>query len=140
MAAWRSEAEVLIAELLGPGNVAWVPWGALVPIAGAAAVAVSLVGRATDVEERHGVFTGIAAALAPGAALVVVDHNRPRTVPAAAWAVVASPRVPGWTPARRWRRLAQPTAREVQAAGFRVERLRLVAGERVQVIVARRPE
>jgi hypothetical protein len=51
---------------------------------------------------------------------------------------VAAPRPAGVTPAIRWRRLAYPTAREIRAAGFVIERLRLAAGERVQVVWARR--
>jgi hypothetical protein len=137
--AWRPAAEALITELLGPVDLPWLPWGTPITRGEAAAVAVSLVGCDPDSAERCRAFMDLAAALGPGGVLVVADHNRPRGLPAAVWAVVASPAVPGRTPARRWRRLARPTAREVQAAGFTVERLRLVAGERVQVIVARRP-
>ena len=139
MAAWRRAADALIAELLGADDVTWLPWDAPALPTRAGTLAVSLVGRDPDAEERRRRFTALAAALAPGGVLVALDHNRPRRLPAALWAVIAAPFVPGWSPVRRWRRLARLTAREVQGAGLRVERLRLVAGERVQVIVARRP-
>jgi hypothetical protein len=68
-----------------------------------------------------------------GGALVVVDHNQPR----ACWrrvvgtALLAARGIP---PARA----RHPVAREVAAHGFAVERLRLAAGERVQLVLARR--
>jgi hypothetical protein len=138
MAAWRRETEALLAELLGGFDLAWTDWDTPPP-GGSAATAVSLVGLDPSHEDRHRVFLALAAALAPASVLIVVDHNRPRRMAAALAALAAAPAVPGASPVRRWRRLARPTAREVQAAGFRVERLRFVAGERVQVVIATRP-
>jgi len=133
MAAWRREAEALLAEI-GLAHVVWVPWGAPPPSAGA--IAVSLLGLDPTSAERGRTFAALAAIVAPGASLVVVDHNRPRSMPAALVALGAAPWLPGCTPSRRWRRLARPTAREIQAAGFRVECLRFVVAERVQIVVA----
>lgn len=139
MAAWRRETEALLAELLGTADVVWMDWGS-VPRGGVVgATAVSLVGFDPTPEERGGVFAALAAALPPASVLIVIDHNRPRRMSAALAALVSEPALPGASPVRRWQRLARPTAREVQVAGFRVEKLRLVAGERVQVVVATRP-
>lgn len=136
MAAWRRETEALLAELLGGAGIVWIGWGSS-PRAGAiGATGVSLIGLDPSPEDRCQVFAALADALEPGSVLVVVDHNRPRRVSAALEALAGAPWVPGGTPGGRWRRLARLTAREVQAAGFRVEKLRLVAGERVQVVVA----
>ena len=137
IAAWRSEADAVIVDLLGHADVAWIAWGAPIPDA-AAALAVVLIGSDPSPTDRQRTFARLAAALVPDGYLVVVDHNRPRRLGAALTALVRTPWLPGWVPSRRWRRLACPTAREVQAAGLRVERLRLVAGERAQVVVARR--
>lgn len=139
MAAWRREAEALLAEL-GLADAVWTAWGelpAVLPVA--AATVVSLIGLDLAPEDRCRVFASLAAAGAPGTVLVVVDHNRPRSAAAALLALIAPPWLQSWSTARRWRRLAQPTAREVQSAGFRVDRLRLAAGERVQIVVASRP-
>ena len=105
---------------------------------GGGQAALSLVELDPTPDERHRVFGALAAALVPERVLIVADHNRPRRMVDALRAIVARPLVPGSTPSERWQRLARPTAREVQAAGFRVERLRLVAGERVQIVVSRR--
>jgi hypothetical protein len=138
--AWRREAEVLVAAELGASDVRWVEWGDLAPSAGTALprIVLSAVGHAAPADERARVFRDLALAVVAGGVAVVVDHNRPRRLPAALVALVGAPWVPGASPAARWRRLAHPTAREVQAAGFRVERMRFVAGERVQVVVATR--
>jgi hypothetical protein len=101
-------------------------------------VILSAVGHPAADEERRRVLREVAEGLAGEGGVVVVDHNRPRRLVDALAAVAGAPSVPGWSPAARWRRLAYPTARAVQGAGFRVERLRLVAGERVQIVVATR--
>jgi hypothetical protein len=71
--------------------------------------------------------------LRDGATLLVVDHNQPRAwwQRWIGWVVLG---LRGHGPARARR----PTAVEVQAAGYAIERLRLAAGERVQLVVARR--
>ncbi len=99
---------------------------------------VSFLGERTESRLRHGFVAELARVLAPAGTLLVVDHNRPRWRLAAIAAVAMSPRPPGATPAAAGRRLAYPVAREAHAAGFVVDRLRLAAGERVQVISARR--
>jgi hypothetical protein len=86
---------------------------------------------------RRALLAEIARVTAAGATVIAVDHNRPRRLAAALVALVAPPR-PRGTPAAAWRRLAYPTAREMRAAGFTIERLRFAAGERVQLVVARR--
>jgi voltage-gated potassium channel Kch len=138
MAAWRRETEALLGQLLGGADVLWLGWGSAPGADAAGATAVSLIGLDPSPADRRRVFAELAAALAPASVLIVVDHNRPRDMRAALAALAAEPRVPGSSPVECWRRLARPTAREVQAAGFRVEKLRLVAGERVQIVVATR--
>ena len=123
MPAWRRDVDAVIARELG---------GA------ARAVTVSFVGRTTSVEARRRTIADAAGGLDTDGTLVVVDHNRPRRRLAALAALVRAPWIPGVTPGARWRRQARPTARELQDAGFRVERLRLAAGERVQVVFARK--
>lgn len=101
-----------------------------------AALTVSFLGAEGH---AHAVLLGeLARVCAPGGVLIAVDHNRPRRRMAALVAVAARPCPIGPNPAARWRRLAHPTARQVWAAGFTIERLRLAAGERVQVVFARR--
>lgn len=134
MSAWRLESDALLAELLGEAGLDWIAWDA--PPPGRRPIAVSLVGLDPAPDERQRVFASLATALSPGRVLIVADHNRPRRFVDALVAVVASPRVPGSTLRERWKRLGRPTAREVQGAGFRVEKLRLAAGERVQIVVA----
>jgi hypothetical protein len=75
----------------------------------------------------------IAARLPDGAPLVVVDHNQPR----AWWRRVAGALllVARGLPPRRAR---HPVATEVRDRGFAVEALRLAAGERLQLVLARR--
>jgi hypothetical protein len=75
----------------------------------------------------------VAARLRSGAVLVVVDHNQPRAWwrRAIAAALLA---LRGLPPARA----RHPVAREAAAHGFAIERLRLAAGERVQLVLARR--
>jgi len=103
-----------------------------------ASLTLWLLGERGDAAMRAALFAEAARVCAPDGVLVAVDHNRPRRPAAALLAFVAPPQPPGATPGSRWRRLAYPTAREAQAAGFTVERLRLAAGERVQIVWARR--
>jgi hypothetical protein len=120
-------------------DVPWIDCGATSPAElSSAALVVSMVGYVVPSEERAATLAALAARFASGRRLIVVDHNRPRSPVSALTALVRPPWVPGWSPFSRWRRLAHPTAREVQAAGFRVDRLRLVAGELVQIVVATR--
>ncbi|MCC6847934.1 MAG: hypothetical protein IT294_05485 [Deltaproteobacteria bacterium] len=137
---WRREAETLVAAELGPGDVPWIGWDALAAsrVDRAAALVVSVVGHAPSPAERAQALSALAARTPAGVRLVVVDHNRPRQLVATLRALFGAPRVPGGWPSARWRRLADPSARAAQAAGFRVERLRLVADERVQVVLATR--
>ena len=99
-------------------------------IAGAVCV---LLGEAVDEGVRAKTWTRLAARLAADAPLVVADHNQPRT----AWRRFVGAlalMLAGQSPARA----RHPTAREVQAHGFTIERLRLDDGERVQLMIARR--
>ena len=124
MPAWRRDVEDLVARELGPSA--------------ARAVTVSFVGQPASADARRSALADAVRALAADETLVVVDHNRPRSHLAALAALVRAPWIPGIAPAARWRRQGHWTARELQDAGFRVERLRLAAGERVQVVFARR--
>jgi len=131
-------------ELLGPvdGPVAVLGPDALVRAVaklatvatddGAAAI-VCFIGTPLDVLTRQAQLATLRARLVSGAPLVLVDHNQPRTWPrrfvAAACLVLR-----GLRPARA----RHPAARELQALGLRVERLRFAAGERLQLVLARR--
>ena len=139
MSAWRQEAEQRVAEV-AVARGAWREWDDAVGALPAPSplVALSLVGHAPSGDERRRLLERLHAAAAPETMLVVADHNRPRRWPAALAALCLAPRVPGGSPASRWRRLAYPTAREMQNAGFRVVRLALVCHERVQIVIARR--
>ena len=75
----------------------------------------------------------LAARLQAGAVLVVVDHNQPRTWWRRALGMLVLV-ARGFPPMRA----RYPTAREIAARGFVVERLRLLDGERVQLVRARR--
>jgi len=110
----------------------------VLPLASGAlpAVAVSFVGHAPGPVERRALLAEAHRALAADGVLALLDHSRPRRRLVALAALVRRPFIAGATPGARWRRLAYPAAREVQAAGFTVRRLRLVAGERLQVVVA----
>lgn len=122
MPAWRREAEAVIARELGTA-AAWT--------------LVSFVSADPSTDARRIALADAARRLPEGGTVVVMDHNRPRSRLAALAALARSPALPGVAPAARWRRQGHPTAREVQDAGFRVDRLRLVAGERVQLVFAR---
>jgi hypothetical protein len=86
-----------------------------------------------DSDTRRSRLDALATRVPPGAPLVAVDHNQPRV-----WwrrllgALVLLAR--GQPPARA----RHPVARELQARGFTVERLRLASGERVQLVLARK--
>jgi len=139
MPSWQREVEGLIAGELGTPAAPWIEWGEALPPPGSALryVVLSMVGHAAPAAERTLVLVRIEGVLASEGTLVVVDHNRPRRSWAAFRALVGGPRAPGiWLPTR-WRRLAHPTAREVQGAGFRVDRLRFAAGERLQIVIAK---
>jgi hypothetical protein len=78
-------------------------------------------------------LAALASRLPVAAPIVVVDHNQPRDWwrRGVANLLLAARGIP---PARARR----PVAREVAAHGFVVERLRLAAGERLQLVLARR--
>jgi hypothetical protein len=143
-----SPADAALA-LLGPVGGAVVVaephgwWAARLRVAGlrvaelsepvAAAALVSFVGARTPAELRRRTLAAVRVRLSPGAPLVLIDHNQPRQWwrrPIAALLLVAR----GLPPVRG----RYPAARELDAAGFRVECLRLAAGERVQIVLARR--
>lgn len=91
------------------------------------------LGEPADPDARQARLDALGARLASGAPLVVADHNQPR----AWWR-----RLLGtiWLAARGLppRRARHPVAREVHGRGFEVVRLGLAAGERVQLVLARR--
>ena len=78
-------------------------------------------------------WDALAARLASGAPVVVVDHNQPRSLALRALGVLALA-ARGLPPERA----RHPVAREVNGHGFTIERLRLEDGERVQILLARR--
>jgi hypothetical protein len=98
-----------------------------------AAAVVAFVGATADPAARQRLLTALGARLPVGGALVLVDHNQPRTWWRRAAALV-SLAAAGLGPARA----RYPAARELAALGFTVERLGLECGERVQLVVARR--
>jgi hypothetical protein len=139
VSGWRREAEAVIADTLGR-RACWVELGAAMPTARplSTVIVLSLVGYAAPEAIRARVWQELSDVLAAGEAVAVVDHNRPRRRCAAVGALLASPWVPGLWPQARWRRLAHPTAREMQRAGFVVDAMRFAAGERVQIVLATR--
>ena len=109
---------------------------ARVPIAhdGVVAGAVYvLLGTRIDEPARAAAWDALAARLASGAPVVVVDHNQPRTLARRVLGVLALA-ARGLPPERA----RHPVAREVNGHGFTIERLRLEDGERVQILLARR--
>ncbi len=98
-----------------------------------AAAICSFLGKTGDAVARARSLDAIAARLAPGAPLVVVDHNQPR-----AWwprlVAVLPLALRGLGPSRA----RYPVAREVRDHGFTIERLRFGDGELVQLVLARR--
>jgi hypothetical protein len=123
-----------VAVVGDPGFVRAV--GRLVPLAAdgaAAAAVVSFVGAPVDAAARRSQLRALSERLPPGTPLALVDHNQPR----ASWRRVVGTlclAIRALPPSRA----RHPAARELQDVGFRVERLRLTAGERLQVVVARR--
>lgn len=96
-------------------------------------VLLSLLRERGHRERRREILTAAAGRLAPAGRLLVIDHNRPRRLLARIPAVLML-----WWHGHRARRAAHPTAREIAANGFVVERLLLGRGERIQVVQARR--
>ena len=99
-------------------------------VAGAVCV---LLGTRVGESARAAAWDALAARLASGAPVVVVDHNQPRTLARRALGMLALA-ARGLPPERA----RYPVAREVNAHGFTIERLRLEDGERVQIVLARR--
>jgi SAM-dependent methyltransferase len=96
------------------------------------AAVLSFLGEAGDAAARRAALAAVARRLPPSGRLVVVDHNRPRRAFGRLWGVPAL-----WRRGLRAARARYPTAREVAASGFVVERLVLPARERVQLVLAR---
>jgi hypothetical protein len=132
----RADGSALV---LGRNASAWrhalaaVGWHRPADAAPVAAVVVVFLGERADTAARLERLAAAGARLRPGAPLLLVDHNQPRSWwrRVLGWVALAAR---GLTPARA-RVLA---ARQLDAAGFRVECLRLAAGERVQLVLARR--
>jgi len=97
------------------------------------AAVCAFLGERADSAARGARLDALAARLVPGAPLALVDHNQPRAWWRRPLAWVALARH-GLAPSRA----RHPVAREADAHGFRVERMRLVAGERLQLVLARR--
>jgi hypothetical protein len=118
-AAWR--------EALAAGGTAVVTTGP------ARAAVIVLLAERGEPAARAQWLASVAHRLSPGAPVVLVDHNQPRApwrrVPAGL-ALVAR----GLPP----RRARYPAARELAAAGFTIDCLRLAAGERIQLVRAHR--
>jgi hypothetical protein len=97
------------------------------------AAVVAFLGSPAAPAERQATLRALGTRLAPGAPLLLVDHNQPRTYwrRLIAFTTLAAA---GFPPTRA----RYPTARELAALGFVVERLRLTCGERIQLITARR--
>ncbi|MCW5892200.1 MAG: hypothetical protein KIT14_16890 [bacterium] len=109
--------------------------GAAAPPDGAAAAVVSFRGAPADPAVRQACLAAVRRRLPPGAPLLLVDHNQPRTL-GRRLVGVAQLAVVGLGAARA----RYPAARELAALGFAVERLRLACGERVQLVLARVPD
>jgi hypothetical protein len=132
----------LLGRIEGPVAVTAPPpvvdaLAARVPVAGtdgvvAGAVSV-LLGTRVDPTARAATWEALAARLAAGAPLVVVDHNQPRSLWRRVAGVVALG-ARGLGPGRA----RHPVAREIRDHGFTIERLQLGDGERVQLVLARR--
>jgi hypothetical protein len=122
-------------ELLGSydGTLAMLGPGSTAPDAAGAAI-VSFVGAVADPVARRTLLERLRHALPAGAPVVVADHNQPRRVVARVVGCIVL-LLRGLPPVRA----RYPTARELAALGFVVERLRLADGERVQLVVARVP-
>ncbi len=99
----------------------------------AAAAVVTFLGTAASPAERQGLLRALQRRLPAGAPLVLLDHSQPRAWWRRALAVLLLA-ASGVGPARA----RYPAARELAALGFAVERLELMCGERVQLVVGRR--
>lgn|GEM_PF-1324173 len=102
------------------------------PVRGAV---LSFLGFAGGPAERQARLAVLRRRLRAGAPLVLVDHNQPRRLVRRLGAAVGL-LVRGMPP----RRARYPVAREAQALGFVVRRLRFAAGERVQLVRVDVPE
>ena len=100
---------------------------------GPRAAVVAFLGAPAEPAERRGVLDGLHQSLPANAPLLLVDHNQPRTLlrRTLGWLALATA---GLGPSRA----RYPSARELAARGFTVDRLRLACGERVQLVLARR--
>jgi len=98
-----------------------------------AAAVVAFLGTPARPADRQRALRELQSRLLPDATLVLVDHNQPRAMWRRVLATVAL--VATGLGAARGR---YPAARELAALGFRIERLTLAAGERVQLVRARR--
>ena len=99
-----------------------------------AAAVVAFLGSPARPDERQRTLREIWHRLTEGSPLVLVDHAQPRTAGRRAVSALRL-RLSGFPPSRG----RYPAARELAALGFAIERLRLACGERVQLVVARRP-
>lgn len=97
-----------------------------------AAALVTFLGASAAPAARQALLMELRGRLAPGAPLLLVDHNQPRQ-----WwrrgLGAALLLLRGLPPARA----RYPAARELGALGLAVERLRLARGERIQLVAAR---
>lgn len=96
------------------------------------AALVTFLGANDGPAARQALLAGLRRRLEPGAPLLVVDHNQPRSWWRRAVGVIGL--VARGLPPSRAR---YPTARELAVLGLEVERLRLGCGERVQLVAAR---
>ena len=98
-----------------------------------AAALVAFLGSRAGPAARQALLAAVRDRLPASAPLVLLDHGQPRALwrRALGAAVLA---LRGLGPARA----RYPSARELAALGFVVDRLCLASGERVQIILARR--
>jgi hypothetical protein len=99
----------------------------------AAAALCVFLGEPADPTSRQARLAALSKRLGPGAPLVVVDHNQPRTRWRRAIGTAALA-LHGFTPSRA----RYPVALEVHDEGYAIACLRLTANERIQLILARR--
>lgn len=97
-----------------------------------AAAVIAFLGQAADPAGRQAALVRTRDRLGASGTLIVIDHSQPRSP---LLRVLGTLALAGWglPPARA----RYPVAREVAALGFTIERLHLVTGERVQIVVAR---
>lgn len=128
-------AAVLVAAARDPALAAALrAGGAEAPPGAATAAVVSFRGARADPVSRQVCLATLRGQLPPGAPLVLVDHNQPRTLGPRLLGVVRLA-VSGMGAGRA----RYPAARELAALGLDVECLRLACGERVQLVRARLP-